>query len=448
MVDKNLEAKTIEVRPEVGESTLIQVGSFSTMGLDIGMGAYSRLDVYKKIRRNPTVALARAVSDAPIQSADWSISTEDDVPEEIELFVKKQLEYVWPMFIKHTLRAREYGSQVFEKVWDVVDGKYVYRKLKPLAQNKTTMLIDPRTGAFLGVRQQNVTLPPEKVFVFTYDAEPGDFYGTSIYENIREAAWIPWTKIAAQIIKYGGKIAGVIPIVKYPIGESKDATGATKSNFEIASAVLQTLGQGNGVAMPVQFHEWAMDLARSGVDPEKLLAWQISFLETKGNHGIQYVNMMKQFEALMLRGLLVPERAAVEGTFGTKAEASTHGDLALAIADLFLDDIILAVNWYLVNPLVTYNFGLEYANKIKVVKSGLDPAKQLFFRKIVETVLTDPNNIKLFQTWVDVDAMLDGADLPKAKENVSKIKIPPNEEETEMTMSKRAFRIYEKLQKV
>ncbi len=253
--------------------------------------------------------------------------------------------------------------------------------------------------------------------------ESANWYGRSRHENIREHAWWPWIQTAKNQTKYASKIAGVIPMIKYPIGTSRDANGSEQSNYDIAKAVLNNLGSGNGVTMPQQLLPWVQELARTGIDPEKLAAWQISFMEPKGNHSMGFVNTLKHYEALILRGWLVPERAAVEGSFGTKAEAGTHGDLATAMAVIAFNDMLNSINWYVVNPLLTLNFGMEFENKVWLSNSGLDPAIAAFYRDIVKEILTAPGNIDLFQTWVDVNTIIDSVGLPKAEETLQIVKI-------------------------
>jgi hypothetical protein len=54
----------------------------------------------------------------------------------------------------------------------------------------------------------------------------------------------------------------------------------------------------------------------------------------------------------MLRGWLVPVRAVAEGHFGTKAEAESHADMAVAIAQHDMFDLLRAFNENVVDPLL------------------------------------------------------------------------------------------------
>ena len=293
--------------------------------------------------------------------------------------------------IENAMFALDFGFQTFEKVWEYVGDKWQYVKLKPLAPDRIRVIVDKELGNFAGVRQAGVLLGPEKCFHYIHDGEPGRYYGRSRHENIREDAYFPWIDTAKKKRQYATKVAGVIPMVNYPIGESRDAKGNKKSNFEIAQAILTALGSGKGVCMPREIMPWAQDVARSGLDPEMWAAWKIQFLETKGNHAMGFVKMLQHYETLMLRGWLIPERTVAEGQHGTKAEAGTHGDWALLIADLTFQELLRQINWHVINPLTLYNFGVE--NTVTVTRAGLDPAVITFMRAMVVLKTTDKENM-------------------------------------------------------
>jgi hypothetical protein len=411
--------------PQKGEKTKSQgIAGFAGILSNITgfnpalMGTYK---VYRKMRKNPTVALARAISTAPVRMASWSVTADDEVTnaDEITKFIKKEMEIHWRSLIKNILYALDYGWSPFEKVWKVNDeGKWVYRKLKPLLVDKTKILVNRETGVFEGFQNMSAKLGPENSFLYSYDVEAGYLYGRSRHENIRTSAYRAWEGAVESYGKYINKIAGIIPIVEYPEGISNTEGGKEIDNYDIAKGVLQHLGTGHGVTMPNVLISWAEDAVKSGVDISKLKAWTIQFLETKGQHGTQFVNSFKHIESLLLRGWLVLERGAVEGTHGTKAEAKVHGDLTMQIAELLFEEILEFVNWYLVNPLLIYNFGLDYENKVRLERAGPDPETKKLLTAIFTKVLSEGANSDLLAKWVDIDTAFDALGIPKAEETL------------------------------
>jgi len=426
--------------PEKGERTKTQTYVADVAGVissfaGYGQAAIGTYKTYRTMRANPTIALARSVATAPIRTAMWSVVTADEVPEDIKVLVEKQIGSVWSQLIKNVLYALDYGWSPFEKVWNINDeGKLIYEKLKPLLVDVSVPLVDKKTGVFEGIRNMDVDLPPVKCFVFTYDGEAGNIFGRSRHENIRRTAWHHWQEISERRGKYAKKTAGIIPIVEYPEGEGQDETGSTKSNWELAKKVLSNLGMGNGVAMPNTMAAFAGDLARSGIDITQLKAWHIEFLESKGAHARGFTDMLRHLESLMMRGWLIPERAATEGQYGTKAESETQAELALVIADLVFLDILEEVSKQIVNPLVTYNFGQHYKDSVWLERGSIDPIQRIFFKEIIKAVLGEKSNIDLFLQWIDVNSLLDTVGLPKAtekiptEENISKKKEQTDDE--------------------
>lgn len=433
-------------KPEIGEKTKKQFesGVSSTapfLGEILHTGTFS---TYRKIRGNPTVALARMVATAPIRTASWSVEAKDEADDNMVALIQDQMNVLWPKLINDILTALDYGYAGFEKVWQVKDGKLVYDKIKPLLVDNTSILVD-EYGNYRGLRQGKIDLGVEKSFIYTHDGEAGDLYGRSRHENIREDAWQPWLDAAAKRKAYITKTAGVIPVIEYPEGASRDESGAEKSNFDLAKAVLEKLGKGNGVAMPNVFAKYAGDLSRAGIDINQLKAWQISFLEPKGDHTAGYTETMRHLESLMMRGWLVPERTATEGQYGTKAEAGEHAEISLTVADILLLDIIRTVNSLVVDPLLVYNWGPAAKGLVYLQRAGLGAELKQFFRDIIKAVLVNPSNIDLLFGMVDIDALLDNAEVPKAAEVIDPAKInrsQPAENPAGDALSRAVSKIY------
>ena len=413
--------KTLPKAPPVGEETgkQRQTSANGVAGLmNPNMGAMQpkprSFKTWREMRGNPTLALARVAATAPIRTASVGVEGDPGTTAARRKIVEDVVDSLWPTFIHNAIFSLEFGFQAFEKVWQIDENGWQIRKLKPLAPEMTKVVTSPKDGGFEGLKQGDVHLEPIQSLLVLNGWEAGSVYGRSRYENVREWAWTPWMDVANKRMQYLGKISGITPMVEYPPGSSKDATGGEQSNFKHAQAILRHLGNGNGVAMPNTLASFAEDLARKGVSLKELRAWQISFLETKGNHAAGYAEAMRYYDALMLRGWLVPERAVTEGQFGTKAEAGEHASIALSASMLTLSDFITAFNHFVVDPVLTYNAGAEFAGTVRVVTAGMSADEIAFYRKILETVFSNTANVDLLLTMLDMDAMIDAAGLPKS----------------------------------
>ena len=401
---------------EQGEQTGRQI-SGTVGGLEVAFPSVKVLpgtyQVYRRMRGNPTIALARAAATAPVRAAQWGIETRDGTPEAWQDFVSENIEPRWPVLIKDMLYGLDYGHASFEKVWRVrPDGLWDIVRVKPLLPEMTEVVVDADTGAFAGLRQEDIVLDVMQSFHFVYDGEAGDFYGRSRHENCR-AAWANWDSILAKASVYVQKTSGVIPMIQYPEGKSTDAAGTEVDNYQHAKRMLQELGQAHGVYMPNTLAKFAEDLVRQGVDISQLKAWHISFLEAQSRHGDEFVTMMRHMESLLMRGWLVPERTATEGQHGTLADATAHTSLALVVSDLLLQDITRYINWYLIDPMLAVNFGEDARGAVYVSPETLGSDEKTFFRTLATAVLANPMNVGMLQTMVDLETMLDIAGLPR-----------------------------------
>ena len=399
-----------------------------------GRPSAGSIQLYRKIKGHPTVAMARVAATAPVKLTPISFEKKDeDVPDEWIDFIRDQISPLWPMLRNESIRAIDYGAQSFEKVFSVVttegSPKIGVRKFKPLLPELTEVRTIRETGAFAGLKQAKVELEATNSFHFSNDQEGGNFYGRSRYENVR-VTWHRWEKTAERMGRYGEKVAGVIPLVMYPEGESPGEGGKVENNFDLAMKLLDQLGRDmKGIAFPNVFSKHAEDMIRAGVDPTSIRPWLIQFVETKGNHGKDFVDQLQYWDKLLIRGMLVPERAISEGQHGTKAEAGAHIDIAVSVAEDVAHDIVRCLNWYAIDQLLVLNFGEAARGAVFAVAGELSDTDKAFVRELIGKVLTSPNGIQLFFDVLDANALLERADLPRNPDFDDEIIIGGGEED-------------------
>jgi hypothetical protein len=368
-------------------------------------------DLYRKMSSDPTAALAIAMSKSPIRAAGHQWEADDDVPEDRLDFIRDQIEPSWRWLVANALRSLEFGWQGFEIVPSFTDGSLGIAKIKPLLQDMTKIVVDKTTGAYLGLRQKGAELWPEETLLITYDWSPGNLYGRSRHENIRSGAWIENTNLTKKEATYTAMVASVIMILQYPEGKSKNKMGALVNNYQIALNLINDVAQGKPVCMPNTMAKWAADLATKGVDIAKLRPWLFDFVESKGGHASDFIAQRKHKESLIFRGWLVPERAATEGTHGTKAEAESHGSVALQIAEELHLDLVEAINLYLVNPLVVANYGEQARDTIRVKATPIVDEKRQLFLRLFEKAMSNPSILEWFVTTIEAEGELEGLGL-------------------------------------
>jgi len=384
------------------------------------------IKTYRLMRQDPTIALARAIANAPIRSAEWTVEGDDDAPEGSVDLVESMLKKTWRATIRDVVFSRDYGWQAFEIVYIADDGEVTIQKLKPLVPEITQVVIDEHgnyiglvngkshaSGAFSfsGQRDKGVYLPPGKSLWITNEQEGSDFYGESVMQRARKA-WESYNAIRRKEDKYSSSVAGPIPYVIFPDMESEDENGQKRAAAAMAATLINSLQNAKGVAIPGIQSAFVETLVDAGIDPFKSNMWQVGFIEHKGNYGKEFLELQHARDVEKLRAWLVPERAATEGQNGTKAEAETHGNIVLTIADLFLDDFLDQYNEGVIDELIRLNYGEKAVGTVRVRVEKRDPKKQELLRTMVQALYGAPVNLDVFEDIANVKAIFEMIGLP------------------------------------
>ena len=389
-----------------GDSTLVR--SYTTVG------TYKQL---RAVRKNPTVSLARALLISCIQAGSWSIEADDGISEDVTKFI----EHILPLREEFIYNAVAFGKVDFgwcgfEKIFKT-DGNRIYiEALKPLLHDMTIVLVT-KHGRFNGYRQNSMGwggLQPqtgsvgpvypldisiEKCLHVAFGVEAGYLYGMPLLENIRSSMDM-WDECNDGARRYDKKIAGTHWVIKFPPGTGT-LDGETVDNGVIAAAVLAALESSGSVAIPTTTAEVLQEIVNA--DVANLYAWHVELLDDKGKKQASFNDRLKYLDSQKVRGLGFPERAILEGQFGTKAEAGVHLDLALNNFEAIDREIARMVNKQLINQLVELNFGSELVGKVWLVAAPLVDEQISFLQKIYEK-LDDPN--------VDTDTLREKLNIP------------------------------------
>jgi len=370
--------------------------------------SYSKL---RLMRKDSTISLARQLVVAPVLASPWSIEAEQDAPPEAKEFINSQMQ---PMRM-HLLRTGMYGCidfgwQPYEKVfkYDEATGHVVIHKLKPLLQDITDILVEEANGAYKGLKQEsngNVTLEVEDSLLLNIDVEGTYWYGQGLLENC-EDPYDDWNAANISVKRYDNKVAGANWVVHYPIGTSM-VNGVETDNFKVAKTFIAAL-EGNGaIAIPRRLSDLVDDLNKDSPD-----AWHIELLGDSSPKQYSQVARFKYLDALKVRALGLPERAVLEGQFGTKAEAEAHADLAITNMELRHKTLVQLINWHLVNQLLRLNFGQEAENKVYIEPAPIADLALQYLRSIYVEIIKNPDGFLQEFEHIDFEALKDRLGVP------------------------------------
>lgn len=330
------------------------------------------IQVYDRMVSNDAaVDISLRAGKTPVQGATYYVQPYDDTPEakDIAAFVEYNLlegqSAPFLLVLDEILRMYEYGFSVLEKVFEIREwtppragaNRRTYTMLKKLAARPATsvtkFLYDDNGGPMgiehNAIRADNsvdkVTIPIEKLIVFTFNKKGGNLDGKSLLRT----AYKPWYykdhlyKIDA--IQKERHAMGVPKVTLPPNASDADKTAAHQ------------LGQN------IRTNEFGYMVVPPG--------WEVEFAKVEG----QLVDVMKSIEHhngmimlnVMVQFLLLGIQT--EGG-GGRATSSSHQNMYEKSLRFVGNLICEYINLYLIPQLVAYNYQTYKFPKVKVRNIG------------------------------------------------------------------------------
>lgn len=425
----------MESSTQAAERTGIQAGGGAALGaaMTAEQAPLGKLNVYREMMSDDTIALGMSIVKAPIIAAGFSFEEDDDAPAGAKEFITEQFT---PLIDNYKRAAVDggfkFGSAAFEKVFRAAtfEGRPVITlaKLKALLPDITYININRDSGHFEGFKQTKTTgeiaiVPIEASLLYTHDREGDNHYGRPLLENSRRA-WHQFRLAQEGACRYDRKVAGTYPVVHFPPGSTPMPDGSKTPNIELAQAMGRAMTSGKSIAVENRFAE---TVGRDMSDKERR-QWIIELLSDGTPKQDSFKSRLEYLDKCKLRGLNVPERAAIEGQHGTKADAETHTDIILATGEQVQKQIFEVLNWHAVNQLLALNYGEEARGTVRIVPSPIVDRDRAVLEEILERVLGAPGGLEFLRGNFDVLAMFERLGihpLPEGEREDSDDDIPP-----------------------
>lgn len=392
----------------------------------LGKDSSTAGNFYKKaraMRRHPTIALARQLSVAPLLAADWSAESNEDAPEGAKEEIDKQMQSQRVNLLRSSLfGCMDFGWQPYEKVftYDEQSGFIRIKKLKPLIQDRTYVQIIKENGSYNGLMQlqfqtetaittQPVFLTTDESLLVNFDVEGTNWYGIPLIQGA-ELPYDNWLITNTANVRYDKKIAGAHWIIHYPAGKSV-VNGVDIDNYLLASQMLAALEQSGSFIVPRQLESFVDDMNKDAV------AWKIELISAQQSSAVAFIDRMKYLDALMVRGFGLPERAVLEGQFGTKAEAEAHADFAITNMELRHQIIVQQYNKFLVNQILSLNWGEQYKDTVWMCVAPLTNLTIQYLRSTYAEVLKNAQGFAAEIGNIDMQSLRDRLGIPTINPN-------------------------------
>lgn len=353
----------------------------------------------RELQEDATISFMRDVVVAPAVNTEWTLVANSNAPSDAKEFIEKRVfKHRLRLIRKTILDILDFGWAPFEKILVAEDGEQFYRKFKPLLHDITDILIYENTGGFAGYFNDpglNLGLGPfgkilfeKNVLHVNYDVEGTDWYGKSVLKII-DKFQKKWDNADDAASRYDEKVSGSHWIVYFPVGRSPYNNVMT-DNQEIANTILAGLESSGTVAIPDEIQDFMDD----DVDREMKGKWRVELLSDRGNASKNFVDREKYLDSLKVRCFGLPERAVLEGKFGTKAEAETHADIGLGTIDMRHRYIVHQhFNEQIIDPLLLLNYGKEAVGTVRIVVAPLVDSSLSFIKEAYRLILQNPQTL-------------------------------------------------------
>ena len=331
----------------------------------------TQFDTKLKMRKDPMIALGLWTIKAPICASEFNIKCDDPV---IAAFVDAQIRPIWCRLLRTAMKMLDFGWQPHEIVFEISDSQVrvkdsgdeigtrkkpttvllenmvTIKTLKDINPNTVVPLYDVSKDEFVGVRQTqsgnlpHVDIDKDNLFIPVFDEEWGNKEGKALLDNSYRAWYYGF--LIEQLWARFMERRTIPPLLGTgPIGKRVDSEGNEFSTEDLMLTILSNIHHGNGGYLP--FEPDAVTRKNQ---------WSVEALQFFSQSD-QFQTFMATMDGRMLRGLLIPEKALIQGTkVGTLSETEQFTDTFLTGLDTLLFDLESVINEQIVSRILALNF--------------------------------------------------------------------------------------------
>lgn len=310
----------------------------------------------------------------PLLGSNWTIEPDDDNPEAVKQSEKVEewlrtpphkggMSTPFDLVIAQALRAVVEGYAGFEKVYTIRDGYVVFRKIAWRDPTTISMLTDERGGfngfkqrAFVGSKYEEVRIPLEVSFLYTYGKEFHNLRGRSAFT----AAYSSYDK--KRRLYYFAEQQAQSDALKTKVVKVKDNKKVQQDELDATVEAVDELGFKATVGLPASYD-----------------------LDTLNQSGaLDLIPLIEHHNAEMARSVL-----AMFILLGTGSKTGSYS-LSQDQSDFFIQALMSIrkslenhITSYLIPDLYRLNFATPYYGTFKfedITDSTIDLLKQVFIK--------------------------------------------------------------------
>lgn len=328
--------------------------------------AYQQNLAYTSMYRSDvSVRVGLRCGEAPVLGGDYTVEAYDDSSQAdiIRQFVEWQLFSAggpWLRLLSQIMKMVRDGYQVFEPVWELREwsakgaNRRQYTSLKKLAVRPTSTISDIQYddhGDLLYMVQQaigaqfksrEVFLPAEKLLVFTFDQNGGDIRGESILRPAYSHWYMKQKLYAIDAVAKERHGIGVPDIELQPGFTNKDVAA------------------GKQLGANLRTNEKAYIL--------RTTTMKVGFAEIK-TQPVNALDSAIHHDMMIMKNILV-QWLNTDTSSGGRATSASMMDMFMKAMRYLGNYICEMINYYLIPPMVGYNFDVDTFPKLCVRNIG------------------------------------------------------------------------------
>lgn len=349
-------------------------GQYNAFGA-IGMGAngwpLNTWSNYELMDRNPTVACAAAVADAPGKATEIAYESKPWADPEWVEFIKEQMAPWETYLLNYGHRCLDDGFAAMEVVYESGNWNFsgsirpatVLQKLKFLFPWATQPRVDVH-GNLTGIENQGVTISdPRRCLWIPYDDRGVYLYGRSRKNNFLKY-WLN-DEFLSDFLQYAMSVI-VKPFgkVSYPYNPAAGSEASNAQALKNAQSVGAAMAAGQWVNLPNPFVAVMDQMIKLGLKPDDIDPYKIDWFKPAHDSGEAFERLFGVTGRGIVMGHLRSPRTMMEAQHGSKADSKEHGDDGDLIGVQPVNLILGHANRTIINTLLVQNYGPEASGSV------------------------------------------------------------------------------------
>lgn len=390
----------------------------------------------RRLRVDPTIAMARSILAFPTLGRTFSfVGNDTSTGRKAQEILEKVLKPHLSAYLEETVFACiDYGwaaceVQPYKKK---IEGVYHFG-YQVLRHEDTFVVVNRKNGRisgalhYPGVNLESVvdsdfdpvSVRFDRFCLANSQTEYANPYGRAVLKNTVKPNERYETADEGSN-RYLQKSAGQHWLITFPTGQTEVPGEGLVDNSIIARRIMSSMRSSSHTALPLGSESISQLLGNTGATrSDQMKLWNIELIANDVRFD-PFLENKRFYDSQKMRALLLAERIATEGQFGTKAEASEHADISLVVIQGFGQGILNSVNKRegIIRTILKFH-GIEwYPGLVELQGSPLADDVKQFMRELIRTVV---NGEVDFATGLDFEELARVTNVPVQADRLAKV---------------------------